>query len=192
MKKLKSLALATAVSAALFSSVGAFALPTQGTPGTTSEGEFEVAYIEGQYVRIWGLDNFIFDNTSDGASQSRNICVFSNGTNSSNQYQLTVTSGNGDAGDADEYFKMSDGSTDVNYDFVFKDNGNTDVWTTATNDSTATVSNIEAGLLADQPDPREDCSDGVNTNAAITITVPTAPTQAGFYTDTLTLLVEPQ
>ena len=192
MKKLKSLALATAVSAALFGSVSAFALPTQGTAGATSTGKFEVAYINGQYVRIWGLDNFIFDNTADGASQSRNICVFSNGTNSSNEYQLTVTSGNGDAGDADEYFKMSDGTTDVNYGFVFKDKDDNDVWTTATNNSAEQIQNIDAGLLADQPDPREDCSDGVNTNAAITITVPTAPTQAGFYTDTLTLLVEPQ
>lgn len=192
MKTFKTLALAAAVSAGLLSSAGVMAA-RQGELGATSDGDFDILYVKGQQVRIWGLKDFVFDNSSAGGlTQSENICVFSNGNNSSNQYKLTVTSDNGDAGDSDEYFKLSDGAdvpTTVNYSFVFKDNSGTSVWDTTSKNSAERVIEINAGPLVDQPNPNEEC---VATNATIDITIPTAPTQTGVYTDGITLLVEPE
>ena len=192
MNKFKLLAMAAAVSAGLLGSAGSMAA-NQGPLGQTSQGDFDITYVKGQQVRIWGLKDFVFDNSSaDGLTRSENICVFSNGNNSSNQYKLTVTSDNGDAGDSGEYFILSDGAdapTTVNYSFVFKDSNGASVWSTADDDSRDQVVEINAGLLVDQPNPNEDC---VATNATIDITIPTAPTQTGVYTDGITLLVEPE
>ncbi|MGI2026927.1 hypothetical protein [Endozoicomonas acroporae] len=190
MKKLKTLALTTAVSLGLLGSNAAMA-ETQGSLGATSEGNFDITYVKGTLVRIWGLEDFAFDNQADGASLTKDVCVFSNGNSNSNQYKLTVTSGN--------VFKLIDGASneaDYTFDFGTKISGATTpaVWTNAAgNESNGDqVGNITAGALADQPNPNLDNCTSAEANAQISITIPTVPTTAGVYTDNVVLLVAPE
>ena len=92
---LKQLALAAAMGAV---SAGAMAA-TDGTVGSTSTGDFEIYYNQNADVRIWGLEDVVFDReTSD---KSFTFCTYSNNTTKI-QFTLSSRSGN---------FSLDSGST---------------------------------------------------------------------------------
>ena len=75
MKTLKTLALATAVSAGLLGSVGAMAA-TDGKLEANSQGQFDIKYIVPGKTAIWGLRDLPFSAAAGGATETETIKAF--------------------------------------------------------------------------------------------------------------------
>ena len=149
-----------------------------GSPAGSSQGNFDITFTKGAQTRIWGLDDFEFDNVLTAADVS--ACVYSN--SDSGNYSITATSTNswalvGGAGSG----------ANIGYTVTFDDGT-----TTTTN---GTSGNFAAGAIATQPDPSS-TSCGTS-NLKISVALDTAITdinrvQQGTYTDTVTVTVSPR
>ncbi|WBA80953.1 hypothetical protein [Endozoicomonas sp. GU-1] len=189
MKTLKTLALATAVSAGLLGSVGVMAA-NQGSLGANSNGDFDITLVHASGVRIWGLEDFTFDTNGDDStlqSSNKDLCIFTNDATSSTdgQYDIiatgsSLTLSNGVPADALVYkveFKDSNSSTG-SYNTLI-DNGAI----------SAQVGSLNAGNLFDQPNPAIDTCSAPNANVKVTIDPDGAP--SGTYTAQVFLTVSP-
>lgn len=193
MKTLKTLALATAVSAGFLGSSGAIAL-TQGTLGPTSTGIFDITLIKGELARVWGLEDveLVNDNLdSDIDTYSANFCIFSNKGLQSNDFDLTISSASATP------FNLVDisgapGATNVPYTLKITDPKNTEV-TAQNSDGASKTARLDAGSLLTQPLPGQTCTGQENMSLEIALVDPeTTNIQTGTYTDKITLLVEPK
>ncbi|WP_419533598.1 hypothetical protein [Endozoicomonas sp.] len=194
MKTLKTLALATAVSAGLLGS-GAIAAATPGVDGllgATSEGSFDINLdIKGQII-IKGLESVDFSaplGKGDliGGTQH---CVSTNSVGG--KYAITASSDNADG---NKFRLMSPDAADfVEYNVYYsvgKLATSTIPGSKATLKSGETNDNGAAGFVSN--DSTLACNDD---NATVFVEIPeanvkTATSQIGAWTDTLTLLVAP-
>ncbi|GAA4651372.1 hypothetical protein GCM10023116_36560 [Kistimonas scapharcae] len=157
---------------------------------TTSTGNFDITYIKGSLARIWGLSDLAMTDTHlAGAEKTQDICVFSNKAVDSNTYELEVTSAND--------FTLTDGTGGGAAAIAYKlkvegigsASGTLDE-TDAVGANKLVASDMEAGPLAQQPDPSLACA---NQNARISLWFTSAPSlSSGAYSDTITMLVTPQ
>jgi spore coat protein U-like protein len=146
----------------------------QGTLGLTSEGESIVTIIKQNAVQITdvadldlGTQAFL---TAD-ATDNDDVCVF----NSTASYQITVSSANG--------LNLMDGAEAIPYSVEWSANGGAAV--------TVVDGDPITGLVGDQTSL--DCNGGTNANFSATVVAADFNAAApGTYTDTLTLLVEPE
>ena len=164
-----------ALIASLTAMTGSAIAATQGTIGNTSTGTSDININKGNAVQITDVDDIDLGtsgNLSATATQSDSVCVFS----STGAYNVTVTSSNGS-------FILTD--TNTTTDIVY-----TVDWTVGTL-AAVTYNTAITGLVADST--AIDC--GATTNATFTVSVAAAAFNAadpGSYTDTLTLLVQPE
>ncbi len=143
---------------------------TDGSLGVTSTGTSVVTIIKDNAVQITNVDDIdLGTHATLGANAvaSDDVCVFS----STSAYNLTVTSANG-------IFELQNGGDAIPYALT---------WDAAA----VTESGVMSGLTGDNTSLN--CSGG--TNATFEVTVDSADFNAanpGTYTDTLTLLVQPE
>ncbi len=165
---------------------------TQGEVGPTSQGDFEIYYNQGTYVRIWGLEDVSLNNNK--TSQKFTFCTYSNNTT---KVQFTLSSRNGD-------FQLDTGSsttslgstTAIPYKVMLDDKGNAEepenysaFW-----GFTGHKSNE---LSPFQFQTQGTASDGACTGTAQTtvlkVSIPSLPDNLsdGAYSDVVTLTVRP-
>ncbi|WP_330924230.1 hypothetical protein [Candidatus Sororendozoicomonas aggregata] len=194
LQDVQKVALAVAVCAV---TTGAMAA-TQGTVGSTSEGEFDVTYNQGAEVRIWGLQDVSFDGddedvTAGALTQSYDFCSFSNNTN---EVLYDVASANGDF-----TLALVGGESDpLPYRVALADLSSPDtVLDTWGNDAASELDSGAQGYSRYETQ-QVTANDGNNVCAAanqttrLTVTVPqvTGPAPSdGAYTDTVTITVRP-
>ncbi|MFK7994153.1 MAG: hypothetical protein AB8B87_08440 [Granulosicoccus sp.] len=173
MKNLNKVILVTALS--VVASAAAHAA-TQGTIGATSTGTSDVLLVKQNAVMITDvadLDLGTLNNTAVDLVASDDVCVF----NSTSSYEVTVTSANA-------AFALSDGATGtIPYAVTWASNGGA---------AAAVAYNTGiGGLLGDQAST----SCGGGTNATFAVSVLAADFNSadpGTYSDTLTLMIEPE
>ena len=160
-------------------SVATTANAVDGTLGASSTGSSEVTVTKENLVQITGVDDLdlgAYTSTATNLSLSDALCVYS----STAAYKLTVTSANNS-------FQLEDVSSSsvIPYDLTWAD-------------SSGAISPVEHGniinnLLGSQTDTS--CSDRSGTNATFTVSVVAADfngADPGTYSDTLTLMIEPE
>lgn len=174
MKKLK---LALVASAVALSASGVVTAATDGTLGATSTGESIVTIIKQNAVQITNVgDISLGTHAALAADQSGSdaVCVFS----STGGYSVTATSANGTGA-----FSLNDGGTnDIAYTVTWQGAG-------------AAVPLAEGTALIGQTGDSGSVNCSGGTNATFEVTVAAALFNAaapGSYSDTLTLLVEPE
>lgn len=193
MKTFKTLALASSLSAAVFASAGAMAATDATELGSISEGKFDIKLSISDQARIWGLDdvNLTVANNVNGTPASMSFCVFSNHAgDGSNLYDLDVVSENG--------FKMvnvgtGDAVDATAYKLTFTDAEDNEKPSISADDTIE----LDAGSLSTQPDPLQECPDGIENQTTVDIqftgnaaSVNTLTT--GAYFDVVTLTVYPK
>lgn len=191
MKTLRTMALATAVSAGLLGSVGAMAA-NQGSLGGTSNGDFDITIVNSSGVRIWGLQDFTFD--TDGTSSLQqsdiNICIFTNDSTSTTdgQYDIIATG-------SDLVLSNGGGSDTLNYTVEYSDSKDaTNAYQTLISAGTIAteVDELNAGNLFSQPDPTlGDVCNAADTNANVRVTIDPTGATSGTYTGTVYLAISP-
>ncbi|MBO9482122.1 hypothetical protein [Salinisphaera sp. G21_0] len=194
MKTLRTLVLATAVSAGLLGSAGVIAA-TQGTAGPTSKGTFDIKFEKGSVAKVWGFSDIPLNGTqiSESTAATDLICVFTNKAVLSNDYQLEIASLN--------KFQLvgagSDGSTAIDYGIKVSGYGqgsgsldNSSI-TPGTDLNVISTTNLKAGALLTQPKPNLDCANE-NAQIAVWVTSDISSLAGGSYSDTVTLVVTPQ
>lgn len=165
MKKFTLAAVASVVLAS-----GSAIAASDGTLGLTSTGTSVVTIIKENAVQISNVNDLDLGTHSSLAANAvaaDDVCVFSSTTG----YNLTVTSANG-------VFELQDGAEAIPYDLS---------WNTAP----VTEGGVMSGLTGDN----SSLNCGGGTNAAFEVTVAAADfngAEPGSYTDTLTLLVQPE
>lgn len=148
---------------------------TDGTLGATSTGTAVINIAKQNAVQITNLDDIDLGtagNLSATASASDDVCVFS----STGGYNITITSTNG-------AFELEDGNTTTPIPYSLD-------WTAGATTPVAYSTPI-TGMIGDSS--ATDCSGG--TNATFEVSVTPADFNAaepGSYTDTLTMLVQPE
>jgi hypothetical protein len=155
---------------------------TQGTIGATSQGSVSISATIPARAQISGLTDVAFGTVdpSAAASQSENVCVWSN--TSGKGYQVTAT-GSG-AGNA---FTLTDGTTTLPYSVE---------WAGSSGQSSGTAlatGTALAGLSSTAANPT--CSSGPASTASLIVKMTAASLQAAVassYNGTLTLVVAPQ
>ncbi len=205
MKTLKTLALATAVSAGLLGSVGAMAATDAPNPTpTSSTGNFEIDLTILELARVWGLDDFpLTYNSSDNtiASVEKDFCIFSNKNFTSNEFTLTVSSlnGNGNGNTAKSFTLIDEAASTQGSDTASipykitiaenKDEGKSVSTASGKNDQEFT---LNAGALSDQKNPWTDsCSVGTGNMTLKVEVTGNIIFPEGIYSDNVTLQVEP-
>lgn len=164
-----------AMIASLTAMSGSVLAATDGTLGATSTGTAIINIAKGNAVQITDLDDIDLGtqgNLTATASQSDDVCVFS----STGGYNITLTSANG-------AFVLSDANTTTDIAYTVD-------WTAGTT-TAVTYNTAITGLIGDST--AVDCN--ATTNASFTVSVAAAPFNAadpGGYTDTLTMLVQPE
>jgi hypothetical protein len=164
-----------ALIASLTAMTGSAIAATQGTIGNTSTGTSDININKGNAVQITDVDDIDLGtsgNLAATATQSDAVCVFS----STGACNITVTSTNGS-------FILTDANTTTDIDYTVD-------WTVGTL-APVTYNTAITGLVGDSTSV--DC--GATTNATFTVSVTAAEFNAadpGSYTDTLTLLVQPE
>jgi alanine-alpha-ketoisovalerate/valine-pyruvate aminotransferase len=164
-----------AMIASLTAMTGTVMAATDGTIGATSTGTSIINIGKGNAVQITDVDDIDLGTTGNlaaTATQSDSVCVFS----STGGYNITLTSSNGS-------FILNDANTttDIAYSIDWTAGGTT----------TAVYNTAITGLVGDSTSV--DC--GATTNATFAVSVTAANFNAadpGSYTDTLTLLVQPE
>jgi len=159
---------------------------TQGSLGSTSSGSVSVSATIPARVQISGLSDFAFGtlDPSTAASSSKNVCVWSNtGTKG---YNITAT---GDGGGTGNAFKLSNGSTTVDYGVAWAGTSGASSGTALTTNAAAT------GFTSTATSPT--CASGASSTASLIVNFSTAQMQAAVgsataYTGTLTLVVAPE
>ena len=173
IKFMKNFQLAVLASALIAS--GSLMAAQDGNLGGTSEGESIVTIIKQNAVQITNVaDLDLGSHATLAADLSANddVCVF----NSTATYKITVSSANGG-------FKLMDGTAEIPYSVEWSANG----------DAAAPIADGTA--LASMIGDRTSLNCNGGTNANFSATVAAADFNAagpGTYTDTLTLLVEPE
>ncbi|WP_066015943.1 hypothetical protein [Endozoicomonas atrinae] len=183
MKTLKTLALATAVSAGLLGAGGAMAVVVDGDLATDqSIGKFDITLTTNTMIRVWGLDDVSEDVDSVSSLPTplaTDFCVYTNGTN--NQFDLTVSTGKG-------FELYNDGNSgSLEYALEIGDAGATQKKANF-NSETNITELFDAG--ASQPDPAQECSTG---NMSMQVSFSQTGLNAlpdGTYTDTVTITVQ--
>jgi len=170
MKNFKLAVLASALVAS-----GSVMAAQDGTLGLSSEGESLVTIIKENAVQITNVaDLDLGTHATLAADQSANddVCVF----NSTAAYKITVSSANG-------AFVLKDGAEEIPYAVAWAANGGAAV--------PLAHGAALGGLAGDQASL--DCNAGTNANFSATVASADFNAAApGTYTDTLTLLVEPE
>ena len=166
-----------------------------GLLSATSQGDFDITFVNDTKARIWGLEdiNLTETNGSDGTAATHEFCVFSNlADTGSNDYDLSVSSANA--------FQLvnsvstgNDPGSSLAYDLVF-----TDPLSNQQTFNANAVNELSAGSLSGQPNPgNDDCaSQGQNkTQIAVQFSGNEASLNAvaaGAYFDLITLTVTPK
>lgn len=185
MNKLKTLALATAVSAGLLGAGGVLAA-VNGTVGETSTGKFDIRLNKDAKVAIWGMRDLPF--TKDD-TKTLNACVYS--TTGNVQFQLSTT--------ADEFI-LRNGDPKVNdpaFTVSVTDDQKTTLWGAAglSSGDTSTENFSVVGAIAEPTN-----SNGIISKACtgddqtIDISVAVTGTSSageGAYSNEVTLVVSP-
>lgn len=171
MKKLKIAAIASALVVS-----GSAMAASDGTLDTTSTGTSIVTIIKQNAVQITNVNDLNLGTHAVLAADqvaADDVCVFS----STSGYNLTVTSANG-------AFNLQDSATATPIPYTMS-------WTTAAGSSAVGYGSAIAGLTGDNVSL--DCSAGTNANFEITVSsADFNSADPGTYSDTLTLLVQPE
>ncbi len=153
---------------------GSLMAATQGNLGLESEGSSIVTIIKQNAVQISNVNDLDLGTAAflaADASANDDVCIF----NSTASYQVTVTSTNG--------MNLVDGTDMIPYAVEWSANGGAAV---GVSDGVPVT-----GLVGDQASL--DCNGGTNANFSATVAAADFNAAApGTYTDTLTLLVEPE
>lgn len=158
---------------------------TQGTLGTTSQGSVGISATIPARVQITGLSDFTFGtlDPATAASTSKNVCVWSN--TATKGYNITAT---GDGGGSGNAFKLSNGSTTLDYGVQ---------WAGSSGQASGTglTTNTAASFTSAATTPT--CGSGASPTASLIVNFSTAQMQAAVgsataYTGTLTLVVAPE
>lgn len=159
---------------------------TQGSLGSTSQGSVGISATIPARVQISGLADFTFGtlDPSTAASTSKNVCVWSN--TATKGYNITAT---GDGGGSGNSFKLTNGSTTLDYGVQWAGSSGQSTGTALTTNTAAT------GFTSTATSPT--CASGATSTASLIVTFSTAQMQAAVgsataYTGTLTLLVAPE
>jgi len=169
----KSIALASLLAAA-----GTAYSANDGSLGATSTGDLDVSVDIADRVQISGLDDIDFGAYAGFGDLDSNdaFCVYRNGTGA---YNVTISSAEADGGT----FRLSNGSDFIAYSVSFNDDaditGGTDVGSGDTLAGNGSATSLTCGGAS---------------NASLGVSIPENVLQAaasGAYTDTITLLVEP-
>lgn len=165
--------------ASLLAAAGTAYSATDGSLGATSTGDLDVRVQIADRVQISGLDNIDF-RTYAGTGElesSDAFCVYRNGTG---VYSITISSPNADT----DGFRLSDGTDFIAYSVKF----NADANITGGAD-------VSSGVRMDgMMGSATSLSCGGGDNASLGVTIAENALQAartGIYTDTITLMVEP-
>ena len=164
-----------AMIASLTALTGTAIAATDGTLGSTSTGTSIINIAKQNAVQITDVDDIDLGtagNLTATATESDSVCVFS----STGAYNITLSSTNGS-------FELSDTNTTTNIPYSVD-------WTVGTA-TTAVYNTAITGLVGDST--AVDC--GATTNATFSVSVTAANFNAadpGNYSDTLTLLVQPE
>lgn len=167
--------------ASLFAGAGAMPAfaANDGSLGATSQGDLDVIVDIPKRVQIQGLNDIdlgSYGGTGD-LDKSDAFCVYSN---AGGLYDLTTTSTNPDG----NTFRVTDGASFLPYSVVVNDD--TDPAGGQTVDHNQTLTSLTGSSTS--------ATCGGGTNASLEVTFAEADLQgalAGTYTDTITLLVEP-
>lgn len=168
------------LAAALAVASGSALAAEDGKMGASSTGKSVVSMSVGDRVKISGLDDIAlgaFSGAGDMVGSSA-FCVYRNGTG---LYNMTVTSANQDG---DGNFRATDGTNFVSYGVSY------DVDADASDGTEISSGETRTGLAGEARSPSCSATD----NAAIQVSFAEEEllgAVAGAYTDTLTLLVEP-
>lgn len=168
---MKKITLAVAIASAVVVSGSAVAA-TDGTLGLTSTGTSVVTIIKENAVQISNVNDLDMGTHSAlaaDASANDDVCVFS----STSGYNITVSSANG-------ALELQDAATTTPVPYAL-------TWDTAP----VTLGSTITGLTGDNTSLN--CGGGTNANFAVTVASADFNAAApGTYTDTLTLLVQPE
>jgi spore coat protein U-like protein len=160
---------------------------TQGSLGSTSTGTVSISATVPAKVQISGLTDFAFGtlDPTTATSTAKNVCVWSN--TATKGYNITATgSYTGSSGTA---FKLSNGTTQLDYGVE---------WAASADQSTGTnltANSVATGFTSTATTPS--CASGASPTASLMVKFSTAQMQAAVgsataYTGTLTLVVAPE
>lgn len=155
--------------------------PITGNPGA-SRGDFLIQLTRNALTRIWGLDDFTFNNVLTNSNVVE-ACVYSN--SGSGNYSLQATSANSNN------FALTGGTgPDISYIVTFDDGSAPSV-------TNGTVGNFSAGAIAGQPDPDASTCPSGSSNLSISVALDSSITDInsvleGTYSDTVTVTVSPR
>ena len=159
---------------------------TQGTLGSTSTGTVSISATIPARVQISGLADFAFGtlDPATAASTSKNVCVWSN--SGTKGYNITAS---GDGGGSGTSFKLSNGTTTLDYGVEWAGSSGQASGTALTAATAAT------GFTSTATTPT--CASGPTSSASLIVKFSTAQMQAAVgsataYTGTLTLVVAPE
>lgn len=186
MNKFKLLAMAAAISAGLLGSAGVMAAQdSELVENDVAKGWFDIFLFNNSEAKIWGLEDYIFDNAS-GDTITKPVCVWTN----TDEFRMTVESSNGnftlqDAGDA----KGAD------YTVTIDDGEGTDPAVWGDGEYTSGFSPLTDFIVGTGiTDPDADCGAAGatrNVNVKIDLTRATPLADPGAYSDRVTLTVAP-
>ncbi len=164
-----------ALIASLTAMSGTAMAATEGTLGATSTGTSIINIAKGNAVQITNLDDINLGaqgNLTATATQSDDVCVFS----STGGYNITLTSANG-------AFELADINTTTSIPYSVD-------WIAGTT-TTAGYNTAITGLTGDSS--AVDCDGSTNATFSVSVTAPDFnAADPGTYTDTLTMLVQPE
>ena len=184
MRKFKTLVLAAAVSAGLLTSAGVMAAQdSELVDNGPASGWFDIFLFNNAEAKIWGLEDYIFDDTS---SLVKDVCVYTN----TEEFRMTVESSNGD-------FTLLDAADakGADYTVIIEDKEGTapEVWGASQHPSGFSPL-IDFKVGANTSDPDVDCGASNatrNVNVTINLTRTTPLADPGAYSDRVTLTVAP-
>lgn len=164
--------------ASLLAAAGTAYSANDGSLGATSTGDLDVRVDIADRVQISGLNDIDFGAYAGAGDLdgSDAFCVYRNGTGS---YNVTISSAGADGGN----FRLSNGTSFIAYSVRFNDDaditGGSDVSSGDTLAGTGSATSVTCGGAS---------------NASLGVSIAANALQAapsGIYTDTITLLVEP-
>ena len=157
-------------------STGSVIAASDGTLGSTSTGSADVLIIKDDAVNLTNvgdLDLGQFSSVAADISASDDVCVF----NSTASYRVTVTSAN-------SAFELRNGADSIPYELTWQDSV-----------AAAASPLVHAAAFGGQSGDRSSPTCGGSTNATFEVTVASADFNSaapGTYSDTLTLMIEPE
>ena len=181
MMKLKQLGAAGALALLLANPAYAAVGPTQGTLGSTSQGQINISASVASKVQISNLQDVTFTTIDPGtaASNAQNVCVFSNTATKGYNIKATGTS---------TAFTLANSSLTVPYTVEW---ANTTAQTSGTSLTAGTALTGQTSLATNPT-----CNAGANPTASLIVKISSADLLTmqsnTAYTGTLTLLVGPE